>query len=68
MRKATAHTLIRTLGKNLRRAPTPCDNERESFSASSAPTIALVLAARKTIRVGRVTRNNRSVLLQFSVE
>ena len=36
--QATARTLMRTLGKSLRRAPTPCDNhiQRESISASSA--------------------------------
>jgi hypothetical protein len=38
--KATARTLMRALGKSLRRAPTPCDNniQRQSSSASSAPT------------------------------
>ena len=38
--KATARTLMRALGKSLRRAPTSCDNhiQRESFRASSAPT------------------------------
>jgi hypothetical protein len=36
---ATARTLMRTLGKILRRASTPCDNhiQRENFRASSAP-------------------------------
>ena len=43
--KATARTLLRALEKSLRRAPTPCDNriQRESFRASSAPTIDLDL-------------------------
>jgi hypothetical protein len=42
--KATARTLMRTLGKSLRRAPTPCDNhiQRESFRASSAPTCSVL--------------------------
>jgi hypothetical protein len=42
--KATARTLMRALGKSFRRAPTPCDNhvQRESFSASSAPTCSEV--------------------------
>jgi hypothetical protein len=46
--KATARTLMRTLGKSLRRAPTPCDNyiQRESFSASSAPTRSAITLTR----------------------
>jgi hypothetical protein len=42
--KATACTLMRTLGKSLRRAPTPCDNhiQRECFRASSAPTSSVL--------------------------
>ena len=42
--KATASTLMRTLGKSLRRAPTPCDNhmQRASFRASSAPTFSVL--------------------------
>jgi hypothetical protein len=42
--KATGRTLMRTLGKSLRRAPTPCDNhvQRESFRASSAPTCSVL--------------------------
>jgi hypothetical protein len=42
--QATKRTLMRTLGKSLRRAPTPCDNhiQGESFSASSAPTFSAI--------------------------
>jgi len=42
--KATARTLMRALGKSLRRAPKPCDNhiQRESFRASSAPTCSVL--------------------------
>ena len=49
MHKATANTLIRTLRKSFQHALTPSDNrkQRKSFSASSAPTIAVVLAARQ---------------------
>jgi hypothetical protein len=42
--KATARTLMRALGKSLRRAPTPCANhiQRESFRASSALTCSVL--------------------------
>jgi hypothetical protein len=42
--KATARTLMCTLGKSLRHAPTPCDNhiQRESFRASSAPSCSVL--------------------------
>jgi hypothetical protein len=45
--KATARTLLRALGKSLRRAPTSCDNhiQRESASASSAPTCSVTRGA-----------------------
>jgi hypothetical protein len=43
--KATARTLMRKLGKSLRRAPTPCDNhihiQRESSRASNALTCSV---------------------------
>jgi hypothetical protein len=41
--KAIARTLMRTLGKILRRAFKPCDNhiQRESFRAGSAPTCSV---------------------------